>query len=154
MASPCPSEVQEKIIIERWEMAHSICLEKLFHIRQQKNFHFFSFLTAFRYVYCRELQRLVYQGTSTRKLVINMISYLMTKILYRTLHVKFMWILSLIMKKINRLRFSLDRSVSDKNTLNSYHVRTNRRILPQLLLRIKAVVSKIRQCNFSQICFI
>ena len=33
----------EKIIAEKQEIAHSICLENLFHIGQQKNFPFFCF---------------------------------------------------------------------------------------------------------------
>ena len=33
--------LQEKIIVERREMAHSFHLEKFYYIRQQKNFPFF-----------------------------------------------------------------------------------------------------------------
>ena len=31
---------EEKVIVERWEMAHSVCVEKLFHIKPLKSFVF------------------------------------------------------------------------------------------------------------------
>ena len=35
--------IQEKVIVQRWEMAHFMCIEKLFHIEQLKNFPFFFY---------------------------------------------------------------------------------------------------------------